>query len=884
MKRSLLFILCLCGHFSTIAQNTDYSIWNTSRHDYTLGGITVSGTQYVDTALLVTLSGLTIGDKLTIPGDEKISGAIDKLWNNNLFSNIEIGINRIDGDFIFLDINATEIPRLSKKRFKGDVTKNQVNELNDRVGLTNGRALTQASLKNAELAIKDYFLEKGYNRTTVSYTTVPDPDKINHELLTIHVNKGQKVRIDNISIAAVENAYESTLKGKMKDVKERLRFSIKDNRTDFYYEDLEDNRDDYYSSLGFLSLTKTKEFLDPYINLNFFSNSKFDKRKIEDAENQLVEYYNSIGYRDAQIAQDTFYYNSSGNINIEIMVSEGNKYYFGDFVWRGNTKYDDKVLNRLLSVKKGEVYSKSYLQERIGNAGPGDGSDISSLYQDDGYLFFSVTPVEKRIHNDTIDFEMRITEGPQAIIKNVNIFGNDKTNDHVIRREIRTLPGNKYSRSDIIRTIRELSNLGYFNPENITPTPKPNQQDGTVDIDYTVEEKSNDKMELSAGFGGATFRIFGTFGLAFNNFSLRNIKNPKTWDPLPMGDGQKLNLRVQSNGSGFDTESISFTEPWLAGKKPTALTVSFFRSFTSFVNPRNETARSRDTSITQLSGTVAISKRVKWPDDNFVFTASTSYSNYNLKHLYNNSSAFFINDFTDGNSNSLNFGLGLARYSIDNPLYPRSGSNISMNLTFTPPWSLFTDKDYSELSPNELYKWVEYQKLKLVAEWYQRIKGNLVFKVAAKFGFMGYYNSDVGFAPFERFIVGGDGLSGAGGMATRLLSRDIVAHRGYKNPYTPNVGSPIFNKYTFEFRVPLTLNPSSTIYTLAFFEAANAWDSYKTYNPFQLNRSAGIGLRAFLPMFGLIGVDYGLGFDSYQPGMKMSQFATFTFMLGQEPQ
>ncbi len=884
MKKLLTTLTVLSTVFSVTAQVADYSIWETSRHEYSIGGITVSGTQYVDTALLITLSGLSVGDKIEIPGDEAISQAIDKLWNNNLFDNIEISVTSIDGNFVFLDINAKEIPRLSKKRYKGTVTKNQISELNDRVGLTNGRALTNASFKNAELAIKDYFLEKGFNRTEVKFSTVPDPDRINYELLTIDIDKGNKVRIDNISIASVENVFESSLKGKLKEVKERMRFSLKNNRTDFYYENVEDNSTDYWNSNGFLTLSKTREFLDPYLNLNFFSNSKFDQRKIEAAENNLIDYYNSIGYRDAQIVKDTFYYNNSGNINIEIMVSEGNKYYFGDFEWRGNTKYPTATLQRLLNIDRGEVYSESYLTGRLGMAGPGDGADITSLYQDDGYLFFSVNPVEKRIYNDTIDFEMRVTEGPQAIIKNVNIFGNDKTNEHVIRREIRTLPGNQYSRADIIRTIRELSNLGYFNPESINPVPRPNQQDGTVDIDYTVEEKSNDKMELSAGFGGQTFSIFGTFGLTFNNFSLRNIKSPKTWDPLPVGDGQKLNMRVQSNGRGFNTETISFTEPWLGGKKPTALTVAFNRSFVSFINVRNRESIARDTSIRQMGGTVSISKRVKWPDDNFLFTTSVGYTNYRLKNVYQNSSAIFINNFTHGQANNLNFTLGLSRYSIDNPLYPRGGSNISMNLTFTPPYSLFNDKDFSNKPPEELYKWVEYQKLKFVTEWYQRIKGNLVFKMAAKYGFMGYYNSDIGFSPFERFSVGGDGLSGLNGMANNLLSRDIIAQRGYQQPYNSSVGSPIFNKYTFELRFPISLNPNSTIYTLAFFEAANAWDSYKHYNPFQLNRSTGLGLRVYLPMFGLLGVDYGLGLDRYTPGDKLSQFGNFTFMLGFEPQ
>ncbi len=867
-------------------EKSDFSIWDASRHSYTIANISVTGTDHMDTVLLTTLSGLALGDEITVPGDEKISAAIDKLWNNNLFSNIEIRINKIVDDYIFLDIHVTELPRLSKKRFTGTITKAQVNELKDKINLVNGRALTKASLKNAEMAIKDYFLEKGFNRAQVNFSTTPDPGKENYELLTIDVKKGQKVRVDNIYIAAVENAYESTVKSKIKDVKERMKFTLHPNSSKFYYqnEDTDEFRNDYWKSLGFLSITKTKEFLQPYINFNVFNSAKFDKKKLKGAKADLVNYYNSIGYRDAEVVKDTFYYNEAGNVNIELLVSEGNKYRFGDFYWRGNTKYDNATLEKLLSIEKGEVYSQSYLSEKLGSAGAGEGADITSLYQDDGYLFFNINPVEKKIYNDTIDFELRITEGPQATIRNINILGNDRTSDHVVRREIRTLPGNKYSRADIIRTMRELQNLGYFNPENIVPQPKPNMQDGTVDIDYTVEERSTDKLELSAGFGQG-LSVFGTFGMSFNNFSLRNISHPETWDPLPMGDGQKLNLRLQSNGRSFNSESISFTEPWLGGRKPTSLTLAFNRTFYSLKrNFSREYGKPRDTSISQLGGSVSISKRIKWPDDNFILSGSVSYTHYILESVFNSSGqTVFIDNFTDGTSNNLNFGVGLSRYSVDNPLYPRYGSNISANIIFTPPYSLFNDKVYEGASPEEKFKWVEYQKLDFIAEWYQRVKGNLVFKMAAKYGFMGYYNGDIGFSPFERYSVGGDGLSGFG-FAQNLLSRDIIAQRGYDKPYNSNVGSPIFNKYTMELRYPISLNPSSTIYALTFLEAANAWDNYKKFNPFHLNRSAGVGIRVFLPMFGLLGVDYGLGIDRYNPNNPgIKNFANFTFMLGREP-
>ncbi len=471
---------------------------------------------------------------------------------------------------------------------------------------------------------------------------------------------------------------------------------------------------------------------------------------------------------------------------------------------------------------------------------------------------------------DTINYEIAVREGPQATIKNIGIFGNDRTNDHVIRRELFTLPGNKFSRTDIIRSIRQISNLGFIDPEKVNPVPKPNQADQTVDIDYNIVEKSSDQLELSAGFGGGV-GFTGTIGIVFNNFSLRNIFNFKEWDPLPMGDGQKLSLRYQSNGLWFNSANFSFTEPWLGGKRPTALTVSGVYGRQSYSESGIYNGSPSDHYLRNFGGGVTLSKRLKWPDDNFVFSYGINYQNYYLKDY-----DYFVSDFRNGTANNLFFRLTLARNSVDQPIYPRSGSNINFTFQFTPPYSLFSDRNYQTATAEQKYKWIEYHKYRFTAEWYQKIAGNLVFKIAAKYGFMGYYNKDIGYSPFERFNVGGDGLSGF----NYFVGRDIIAQRGYE-VYAQN--AVIFNKYTAEVRYPFSLNPSATIFALAFVEGANGWNNFREYNPFKLNRSAGLGVRIYLPMFGLLGLDYGLGFDRLGNGVKFGDATKFTFMLGFEP-
>jgi outer membrane protein insertion porin family len=559
--------------------------------------------------------------------------------------------------------------------------------------------------------------------------------------------------------------------------------------------------------------------------------------------------------------------------------------------WKGNTKYPDSILNLLLGIRRGDTYNLDVLNKKLGKQLSPEGGDISSLYMDDGYLFFSVNPVETSVYNDTIDHEIRITEGPQATIKNVNITGNDKTKEYVIRRELRTVPGEKFSRSDLIRSQREIVNLGYFDQEKLGMQPVPNQDDGTVDINYTVEEKSSDQLELSAGWGGG-IGLTGTLGVTFNNFSIKNIFRKTSWDPLPTGDGQKLSLRFQSNGRFFRSLNFSFTEPWLGGKKRNSFSFNVFNTkFTNAMNPFTGMfdRAFADSSFLSTSGvTLALGKQLKWPDDFFSLVTSLSYIQYKAKNY-----SIFPN-FSTGVSNNFNLKLALQRTSIDQPIFPRSGSNFLLSGTFTPPWSYING-----INKTDVFKLVEYHKWRFNGEWFVPIgkpagedkTRQFVLRMAAKYGFIGRYNRQVPISPFERFQVGDAGLTNNFGV----LGYDIIAHRGYPvydnsdptiNPDKQNAQNyfTIFNKYTLEMRYPFVTNPSSTIYGLAFYEAANGWYEFKEWNPFRLRRAMGAGVRFFLPMFGLLGFDYGVGLDRITNSGKLKDASRFTFMLGFEPE
>lgn len=833
--------------------------------DFVIGDITVSGTEYLDGELIKSITGLSPGDRIRITDDPGIAKAIRNLWTQQLFSDIRIEITKIQDNKASLNIIIKERPRLSRFSIKG-ISKSQESELREKLNIVQNRMVTESMKKDIDQRIKKYFGEKGFSAARVDIREVKDTGGVHSVALLINVYKGKKVHINQIMFSGNEHVTDTRLKGAMKGSKEMPRISLHPADATSAYGHSRTSFGEYVKDQGYLSLSKTLEALNPYFRWNIFAGSKFNPKKFEEDKSSVLALYNSRGYRDAEIIDDTTYIANNGSLNIEMKIREGRKYYFGDIQWRGNTKYSDSLLSTLLGIKKGDIYNQELLDSRL--QGSMEGGDISSLYMDDGYLFFRVNPIEKSVINDTINYEIIVQEGAQATIKNINIFGNDRTNDHVLRRELFTRPGNKFSRADVIRSIRQISNLGFIDPEKVNPVPKPNMMDKTVDIDYNVAEKSSDQLELSAGFGGG-IGFTGTIGIVFNNFSLRNIFKFREWDPLPMGDGQKLSLRYQSNGKFFNSANLSFTEPWLGGKKPTALTVSAVYGRQAYDSSGYYSGNANAHYLRNFGGGVSLSKRLQWPDDNFVFSYGINYQNYYLKDY-----DYFVSDFRNGTANNLYFRLTLARNSVDQPIYPRSGSNINFTFQFTPPYSLFSETNYSDASASTKYKWVEYHKYRLTAEWYQRIAGDLVFKLAAKYGFMGYYNKDIGYSPFERFNVGGDGLSGF----NYFVGRDIIAQRGYE-VYAQN--AVIFNKYTAEVRYPFSLNPSATIFGLGFVEGANGWNNFKDYNPFKLYRSAGVGIRVYLPMFGLLGLDYGYGFDRTEP--NFGGRTKFTFMLGFEP-
>ncbi|RZL13867.1 MAG: outer membrane protein assembly factor, partial [Pedobacter sp.] len=716
-------------------------------------------------------------------------------------------------------------------------------------------------------------------------------------ILTFVINKGNKVHINSINFTDNYTIADQKLKKRMKGTKEMTKITLFPQKVESPYGDssLKTQRfKDYMKEMGYLSPSKTKDVIEPYFRFKLFSNSKFNETKYADDKENIVSYYNSRGYRDAMLVADTQFYDTKGNLNIDIKVNEGRKYYFGDMVWKGNTKYSDSILNVLLGIKKGDIYNLETLNKRLGKQLSAEGGDIGSLYMDDGYLFFRVEPVETAVYNDTIDFEIRMTEGPQAVYGNITVSGNDKTKDYVILRELRTIPGERFSRADIIRTQRELGQLGFINAETINPNVVPNADNGTVDINWQIEEKSADQLELSAGFGGG-IGLTGTLGVTFNNFSIKNITKKSSWDPLPTGDGQKLSARIQSNGKAYRSYNFSFTEPWLGGKKRNSFSVNYYN--TKYANAYNQLTGQYckscgDTSYVKTVGVgISLGKQLKWPDDYFNLIYSLNVQQYKLR----NYDRLFAN-LSDGTSTNISLKLTLLRNSAGpNPIFPTSGSNFLVSGQFTLPYSLL---GMTSTTDNQ-YKLPEFHKWRMNAEWYTPIgkaKGadknkQFILKAAAKFGFIGRYNSKLGISPFERFQVGDAGLSNT----QALLGYDIIAHRGYPvysnsdpkvNPdgVQPTEYFTIFNKYTVEMRYPFSTGASSTIYGLAFFEAANGWYDFKNYNPFKLRRSAGVGMRFFLPMFGLLGFDYGIGFDRYNQNSGIKGAAKFTFMLGQEPE
>ncbi|HUZ57183.1 MAG TPA: POTRA domain-containing protein [Hanamia sp.] len=865
---------------------------------YTLSNITVTGTSF-DPNLIISISGLAKGDKITLPGSDAFSNAITNLWKQNLVSNVEIYLTQLVGDDLSIEIHITDRPVLSSFKFKG-IGKSEADDITKKLDIHKGKLtrVTQGFKVLATSIIDKYFVDKGFRNVTVQINEVKDTKAENAVNLIFIIDKNGKVRINNIYFAGNKELSDFKLRKQMKGTHEESRLTLLPLPDYNVYDSAKSNHlsfNEYLHENGYLVPSKTLELVDPYFRFKLLSSAKFNEKKYIEDKNKILDYYNSLGYRDAAIVDDTTYNDAKGNLDVAIKVSEGHRYYFGNIIWKGNTKYPDSILNLILGIKKGDIYNAEILNKRLGVTPSATGGDISSLYEDDGYLFFRVTPIETSVYNDTIDHEIDIVEGPQATIGNVSIAGNTKTKDYVIRRELRTIPGEKFSREKIIRTQRELSQLGYFDPEKINPGIDPHQESGTVDITWNLVEKSSDQLELSAGFGGG-IGLTGTLGVTFNNFSIYNILKKKAWDPLPVGDGQRLSLRGQSNGKSFRSYNFSFTEPWLGGKKRDPFTISYYNTkyanaydpYTGYYNKNYA-----DTSYIKTIGfSVSLGKQLKWPDDFFSLVYQLNYIKYDLKK-YN-----IFPGLSSGTSNNINLKITFARTSAGpNPIFPTRGSNFIFSTELTPPYSILRGE--APLAANEQYKWIEYHKERFTAQWYVPLSKatgedkdkQFVLYAAAKYGFIGKYSASAPASPFGRFQLGDAGLSNNYG----LLGYDIISQRGYpiydnSNPkINPDISQvtnffTIFNKYTLEVRYPFSTSASSTIYGLAFFEAANGWYSFQNYNPFQLRRSVGLGARFFLPMFGLLGFDYGIGIDRITPGGGLKGAGKFTFMLGQEPE
>lgn len=802
--------------------------------EYEIGGITVSGIKYLDTDVLINLSGLNVGDVISIPGDET-TDAIRKLWKQGLFSDVKITLVKVVDNLAFIDIYLQERPRLSKFSFTG-IKKSDAEDLREMIHLVKGTQVTDNMISTSKSIITNYFIDKGFFKTSVDIVMENDSNLLNNVILEIKIKKNKKIKINRIDIEGNSVLSDGKLHRSMKETKEKTWYNV----------------------------FKTSKYT--------IADYKADKLK-------LIEKYNEFGFRDAYILSDTIYDFDEKTINIDIKVDEGPKYYFRNISWVGNTKYKSDYLSNLTGIKKGDVYNQKLLDENLYMNPNG----VFSLYQDNGYLFSSITPVEINVSNDSIDIEMRVYEGKPARVSKVTIIGNSKTNDHVIRREIKSKPGELYSRADITRTIRELAQLGYFDPEKLNLNPTPNPSEGTVDLEYVVEEKPSDQIELSGGWGANM--IVGTLGVTFNNFSARNFFKKNAWTPLPSGDGQRLSVRAQSNGAYYQSYNMSFVEPWLGGKKPRSLSTSVYHTILTTSGAKKYLKDSTDTEgnevkyknpnyqCMKITGVaLGIGSRLPWPDDYFTLYSELSYQNY----LLDNYTYRQLFSFSSGESNNISLKFVFGRNSIDAPIYPRKGSMFSGSVQATLPYSWMTGKDYTTMTDAEKYKLIEYHKWKFEASWFSKLAGNLVINTRAEFGFLGMYNKDYGHSPFEGFNLGGDGL-----VTYNLYGMETVALRGYENgSLTPDNGGNIYDKYTIEMRYPISLNPNATLYGLAFVEGGTAWSDFKDFNPFDIHRSAGVGVRIFLPMFGKLGVDWGYGFDPVfgDPTLGKSQFH---FIIGQ---
>ncbi|MBN8576363.1 MAG: outer membrane protein assembly factor BamA [Cytophagales bacterium] len=899
MKRILLCVVVLClwigheaqaqfrGRTQTAPALTEQTLNYAAPQEYTIAGIEVTGLSLLDKNAMVSLTGLKVGDKIKIPGDG-ISNAIRKLWKHGLIGDASISVQKIEDTQVYLLIELTERPRLNDFYFTG-ISKGRQSSLKDDLKLIRGKIVNDAMIRNTEISVKKHFVKKGFLNTVVKVIPVTDTLVRGNVRLRIDVDLKSKVKINAINIEGNHDVSASKLKHKLKKTHERPRMSLHRALLAEVFTFSPRKIKHALDSSRNLTTRDVKEFFNRHVKLNVFAGSKFIRSEFDEDKDKLISYYNSLGYRDAEVLSDTVTNYDKKNINVNIKVYEGRKYYFRNITWVGNYVHSTNTLNKILDINKGDVYNKELIEKKT-TFNP-KGADISGLYMDDGYLFFSVRPIEVAVVGDSIDVEMRIHEGDQATIDEVIISGNERTNDHVIRRELSTIPGQKFRRSDLIRTQQMLSQMGYFNPQKIDQDIRPNPANGTVDIEWKVEEQSNDQVELSGGWGGF-YGFVGTVGLSFNNFSIRNVPHLKKWRPLPVGDGQRLSLRAQANGRSFQSYSLSFTEPWLGGRRPNSLTVSLNHSVSRLANARFEFTD--DTSLKQSGITVGFGRRLEWPDNYFSLTHSLSYLIYNYKNYFGTSILP-----AEGRTNEIMFNTTLSRNSIDNPMYPSSGSTISLAVNLTPPYSQWRDKSYYT-DINQRYKWTELHKWMLDAKFYLKLIGSqkpdgrsLVLETKAHFGFIGTYDKSLGPGPFQRFLVGGDGL--AGGFNSFVLGQDIIGLRGYtNNSVTPPLyalrgtqqlnsieGGIVYNKFGMELRYPVTTGQSATIYGFLFTEAGNNWNNYRDFNPFNLYKSAGVGARIFMPAFGLIGLNWAYGFDRL-PGATDKSGSQFHFTIGQQ--
>jgi outer membrane protein insertion porin family len=878
-KNRILFLFALLFIGNTINAQ---EITLEKGKEYTLAGVEVTGKVSFNEQTVITFTGLEIGSKIRIPGDE-ISLAITKLWKLGLFDDVNFYVKKIEGENIFLELELFELPKLNEVKIKG-IKKGKKEDIIKDTELNKGKVVNDNLVTNTKNYVEKKFKKDGYFNTKVTINTVPDSTNTKVDMV-IFIDKGDKVKINKINFKGNEQIVDKKLKKSLKNTKEKKIYRI-------------------------------------------FKASKFVEDKYKEDLTSLVTRYKEKGYRDARIISDTVSYNKKNNkIDINIKLEEGKKYYFGDIRFLGNTVYSDQLLNSILGLKKGETYNGVLLQKRIADNSAPDSEDITNLYQNSGYLWSSINPVEVKTANDTIDFEIRITEGPVAYFNNITVKGNDKTNDKVIYRELRTRPGEKWNKELVIRSVRELGQLGFFDAEAIRPEPvNMDPAAGTVDLDWTVVEKGSSQVELQGGYGAGGF--IGTLGLSFNNFSLKNIFNKKAYQPLPMGDGQKMSLRLQGSQS-FQVYSLSFTEPWLGGKKP----ISFFTSLShskQFLYDYSSRNVTKDKSFNITTLTVGYGKRLKVPDDYFSLSNSVSFSYYDLNNY--NTGLF---TFGNGASRNLAFNTSLSRDSRGlDPVFPDRGSNFSVSAKFTLPYSLFNGVDYANLKNEEQYKlkyisnsgivtqavnniypidgdyiaetstnsgvykrvdtyqeadlnrskydqevfkWLEFYKVKFSGDWYTKVYKKFVLRSRAEFGFLGAYNSNRGIVPFERFYVGGDGLANYS-----LDGREVIQLRGYpNNSLSSSNGGTVYNKYSMELRYPITMKQTAKIYAMTFVEAGSAFDNFKTFDPFKMQRSAGFGLRVFMPAFGLLGIDFAHGFDPV-PGDTVKSGWQTHFIIGQQ--